>query len=89
MNIHDATEQAYRNGYNKGYADALEGGWVSVKDGLPEDGEAVLIWVGNVQVARIYKGITEEERKNGEWRIAKSVRNRLEFIYGICFDGKK
>lgn len=44
-------------------------GWISVEERLPEDGEAVLIWVGNVQVARIYKGITEEERekmKNGE-----------------------
>lgn len=43
--------------------------WISVNDELPEDGEAVLIWVGKVQVARIYKGITEQERekmKNGE-----------------------
>lgn len=43
--------------------------WISVNDELPEDGEEVLIWVGKIQVARIYKGITGEEREkmeNGE-----------------------
>lgn len=53
--------------HSLGYRKQAE--WISVNDGLPEDGEAVLIWVGKVQVARIYKGITEEERekmKNGE-----------------------
>jgi hypothetical protein len=42
MNIHDATEQAYRNGYEKGYADALGGGWVSVEERLPEVGTDVI-----------------------------------------------
>lgn len=43
--------------------------WISVDERLPEENEAVLIWTGSVNVARICKGITEEERKkmeNGE-----------------------
>ncbi len=36
MDEHTATELAYRNGYEKGYADALGGGWVSVKERLPD-----------------------------------------------------
>lgn len=31
MRVEDATEQAYKNGYEKGYADAL-GGWISVEN---------------------------------------------------------
>ena len=30
MNIHDATEQAYKNGYEQGMKDATK--WISVKD---------------------------------------------------------
>jgi hypothetical protein len=37
-------------------------GWISVEDELPEENKYVLIWVGEVQVARIEKGITEEDR---------------------------
>lgn len=33
MTNHEATEQAYKNGYEKGKADALK--WTSVKEGLP------------------------------------------------------
>ena len=44
--------------------------WISVKDRLPEENEYVLIWcIGEIQVARIEKGISEEERakmKRGE-----------------------
>lgn len=36
MNIHDATETAYKNGYAKGYADG-KGEWISVNERLPED----------------------------------------------------
>ena len=35
MNIHDATETAYKNGYKKGKKDAVK--WISVKDRLPEE----------------------------------------------------
>ena len=42
MDIHTATEQAYKNGYAKGYADAL-GGWISVKDRLPDEGVTVIV----------------------------------------------
>lgn len=50
--------------------------WISVDERLPEEGEYVIVWVGSVQVARIEKGITEEERqkmKNGE------VEDRIEY----------
>jgi hypothetical protein len=43
--------------------------WISVEERLPEEGKYVIVWVGSAQVARIEKGITEEERqkmKNGE-----------------------
>jgi hypothetical protein len=37
MNINDATEQAYKNGYEKGYSDGKNSinNWISVEDGLP------------------------------------------------------
>jgi hypothetical protein len=47
-----------------------------VDERLPEEGKYVIVWVGSVQVARIEKGITEEERqkmKNGE------VEDRIEY----------
>lgn len=34
MNIHDATETAFKNGYAQGVKDAAK--WISVKDRLPE-----------------------------------------------------
>ena len=40
MNIHDATETAYKNGYKQGMKDALK--WISVKDRLPEVGGYVV-----------------------------------------------
>ena len=36
MDIHTATEQAYKNGYAKGFADG-KGEWISVTDKLPEE----------------------------------------------------
>ena len=50
--------------------------WISVDERLPEEGKYVIVWVGSVQVAKIEKGITEEERqkmKNGE------VEDRIEY----------
>ena len=34
MTTHEATEQAYKNGYEKGKQDAMK--WISVKDRFPE-----------------------------------------------------
>ena len=39
------------------------GKWISVKDRLPVENECVLIWCGGYHVAKIEKGITEEERE--------------------------
>lgn len=53
--------------------------WISVKDRLPEEGEYVLILMGSqIEVARIEKGISEEERekmKSGE------IPDKEEFGY--------
>ena len=43
--------------------------WISVDERLPDEGEYVLIFAASIHVARIEKGITEEQRakmKNGE-----------------------
>ena len=43
--------------------------WISVEDRLPEENEYVMIWSGECQIARIEKGISEEQRnamKRGE-----------------------
>jgi hypothetical protein len=55
MNIYDATETAYKNGYAKGYADGKgepiscgheKGGeWISVNERLPKEGVRVLVWL--------------------------------------------
>ena len=37
--------------------------WISVNDRLPEEDEYVMIWCGECQIARIKKGISEEQRK--------------------------
>ena len=37
--------------------------WISVKDRLPEENEYVMIWCGECQIARIEKGISEEQRR--------------------------
>ncbi len=37
--------------------------WISVDDRLPEENEYVMIWCGECQIARIEKGISEEQRK--------------------------
>ncbi len=37
--------------------------WISVKDRLPEENEYVMIWCGECQIAKIEKGISEEQRK--------------------------
>lgn len=40
MNIHDATETAYKNGYEAGKKDATK--WIPVTERLPEDDDLVL-----------------------------------------------
>jgi hypothetical protein len=42
MNIYEATEQAYKNGYEKGKADALK--WIPVTERLPEKDGYYLVW---------------------------------------------
>ena len=42
MKQHDMTEQAYKNGYEKGKADAQQ--WIPVTERLPEENTAVLTY---------------------------------------------
>ena len=37
--------------------------WIPVTERLPEENEYVMIWCGECQIARIEKGISEEQRK--------------------------
>lgn len=37
--------------------------WISVKDELPEENCAVLIWCGSCNVAKLEKGISTKQRK--------------------------
>lgn len=45
MNINDATEQAYKNGYEKGYSDGKNSidNWISVEERLPKHRQKVLV----------------------------------------------
>ena len=45
MKIHEATEQAYKNGYDKGYEDGRPK-WIPVTERLPED-EGIIVVLGN------------------------------------------
>lgn len=63
MNIHEATEQSYRNGYEKGYADAL-GGWISVKERLPDEDVQVLVYLHS---DRSYTTMDTDRLLNGKW----------------------
>ena len=64
MDIHTATEQAYRNGYEAGKKDA-EPKWIPVTERLPESGQQViryhgLAWNPKITLAFYYNG--DEER---------------------------
>ena len=52
MDIHTATEQAYKNGYAKGFADG-KGEWISVEERLPtlEDGKVLIYTPYGISIA--------------------------------------
>lgn len=43
MDIHTATELAYKNGYARGYADG-KGEWISVEERLPDVEGYFMVW---------------------------------------------
>lgn len=53
MDIHTATEQAYRNGYEAGKRDA-ETKWTPVTEQLPERGQEVICYCGGVLKPTVY-----------------------------------
>ena len=52
MKIHEATEQAYKNGYEKGYEDGKPK-WIHVTERLPEDICPVLVAFADCPVAML------------------------------------
>lgn len=46
MNTFEATETAYKNGYEQGKKDALK--WIPVSERLPEYGQEVIAYTGNL-----------------------------------------
>lgn len=71
MRAEDATETAYKNGYNKGYADALGGGWVSVRDDKPKNPEErVQVLLSDKGFAKNIANLPEidtDRYLNGRW----------------------
>lgn len=73
--------------------------WISVDDRLPEENEYVMIWCGELQIAKIEKGISKKERelmKNGEindpveigWNASGGYRQlRRSELYRACDEG--
>ena len=53
MDIHTATEQAYKNGYAKGYADG-KGEWISVEERLPESSCECLVATNIGGIYQVY-----------------------------------
>ena len=73
MKIHEATEQAYKNGYDKGYADATDNNvgckWISVTERLPEDICPVLVALEGLNIA--FHGFYQDEKW---WKVGAGTR---------------
>lgn len=69
MNNYEATEQAYKNGYEAGKKDALR--WIPVSERLPDENADVLCCRGNhigvLMDVYTYKGDGKWEDKYGYW----------------------
>ena len=73
MKIHEATEQAYKNGYAKGYEDGRPK-WIPVTERLPDGEELVLILCKNGArfVGYCGKQYCDYERR---WRIKTALNS--------------
>ncbi len=70
MDEHTATELAYRNGYEKGFADALSGKWISVKDDTPKNSLArVQVFLANADIVKSigFPKIDTDRYSDGKW----------------------
>ena len=52
--------KSYRMGYQAGYAAAQR--WIPCSERLPKENVYVLVWCGEVKIARIIRGISKEQR---------------------------
>ncbi|WP_298730231.1 DUF551 domain-containing protein [uncultured Subdoligranulum sp.] len=59
--------------------------WISVEDRLPEDGQVVLAYDGEIKIARFHKGISQEERKKmREGKLPNPDVEYEDLSKGIC-----
>ena len=72
MNTYQATEIAYKNGYEAGKRDAMK--WIPVTERLPEDEEVVLILCKNgaMFVGYCGKQYCDRERR---WRVKTALNS--------------
>ena len=78
MKTYEATEQAYKNGYEKGKQDAVK--WISVKERLPEmrdDGFADAFLVTNGSLAHIAYFV------DGDWIFTDNGQMKEPMFYDV------
>ena len=74
MNMHNATEQAYKNGYIDGLA-ASKSEWISVKDRLPNETRSYLVVLDNEVIdIRLFNS------KNEPYQTWPSMLNKFLFL---------
>ena len=74
MNERDIAEQAYNNGYEKGYADAKPK-WIPVTERLPEVGQRILVYSESKTIEMHITTCTYMAGRYGHKQFSRHVRN--------------